>query len=236
MEHPQIEGRVDIWHRTFSSVLVPSLRSYAPVYWVAMGCFLFWAVSILQLPLESFLRTLNVDDSFYYYVIARNFAHGLWSTFDGTNPTNGYHPVWAFLLTPVFAFIPDPVAALRAAKLLEGLCLLGSAFCILAVGRRAGWNWIVASIVPLWLFAETVFFSGMESSPQVLILSLSLLLTALLFTGTNTGSLWIALALVCALMPWVRLELIAAALTLAVGVTVYAFWRREWNWPHLLIL
>jgi hypothetical protein len=151
MERLQPEGRTGFWHRTFSSlpVPVPSLRSYAPAYLIAIACLLLWGLSILQFPLASFLQSLNVDDSFYYYVIARNFAHGMWSTFDGANQTNGYHPAWAFLLTPVFALVSDPVAALRAAKLLEQLCLFGSALCILAVGRAAGWNWIIASIVPL---------------------------------------------------------------------------------------
>jgi hypothetical protein len=43
------------------------------------------------------------DDAFYYFTIARNVAAGLGATFDGLAPTNGFHPLWMLLLTPVFA-------------------------------------------------------------------------------------------------------------------------------------
>ena len=38
------------------------------------------------------------DDFYYYLVIARNLASGLGSTFDGSTPTNGYHPLYLVLL------------------------------------------------------------------------------------------------------------------------------------------
>jgi hypothetical protein len=50
---------------------------------------------IYNLPLAAYVQDINVDDSFYYYSIARNFSHGLFSTVDGFNLTNGYHPLWA---------------------------------------------------------------------------------------------------------------------------------------------
>src|SRR6185436_2667256 len=43
------------------------------------------------------------DDAYYYFVIARNLAHGLGSTFDGIVPTNGYHPLWMLVLVPLAA-------------------------------------------------------------------------------------------------------------------------------------
>ncbi|MGZ4726103.1 MAG: hypothetical protein ACXWB2_00140, partial [Acidimicrobiales bacterium] len=41
---------------------------------------------------------LTFDDAFYYFGIARNVAHGHGSTFDGIDPTNGYHPLWMLVL------------------------------------------------------------------------------------------------------------------------------------------
>ena len=43
------------------------------------------------------------DDAFYYFTIARHLAAGHGATFDGLAPTNGFHPLWLLLLTPVFA-------------------------------------------------------------------------------------------------------------------------------------
>lgn len=41
------------------------------------------------------------DDSFFYIKTANNIAKGLGSTFDGINPTNGYHPLWMLILVLV---------------------------------------------------------------------------------------------------------------------------------------
>ena len=43
------------------------------------------------------------DDSYFYLQIARNISQGFGSTFDGINPTNGYHPLWMWVVT-IIAF------------------------------------------------------------------------------------------------------------------------------------
>ncbi len=42
------------------------------------------------------------DDALYYFTIARNLAHGYGISFDAVHPTNGMHPLWLFIITPVF--------------------------------------------------------------------------------------------------------------------------------------
>jgi hypothetical protein len=48
-----------------------------------------------------FITSHHEDDVFYYMKISNNFARGLWFTYDGTNPTNGFHPLWAALVAVV---------------------------------------------------------------------------------------------------------------------------------------
>lgn len=61
-----------------------------------------------------------VPDVFYYLTIARNHHElGLWS-FDGEHPTNGYHPLWQWLLRPVWGLI----AALEAESTIFPLLML----------------------------------------------------------------------------------------------------------------
>lgn len=81
------------------------------------------------------------DDSFFYLKIASNLASGQGSTFDGVNPTNGYHPLYLALLTAVSRVWP--LLGLRGivAVFLLDMALLGIA--ILVWGRllqRAGWE------------------------------------------------------------------------------------------------
>lgn len=43
------------------------------------------------------------DDAYYYFKVAQNITEGHGSTFDGINPTNGYHPLWLIVCIPIFA-------------------------------------------------------------------------------------------------------------------------------------
>lgn len=116
------------------------------------------------------------DDSFYYFAIARNVAHGLGSTFDQLHATNGYHPLWLAICTlPYLAGLDDE----RAVQALLGLCALGLGASIALVsrvverraadaGERAG-RAIGAAGVLLCAFAfsplgVSLFANGLEST------------------------------------------------------------------------
>jgi hypothetical protein len=47
------------------------------------------------------------DDFFYYLVIARNLVHQGVSTFNGIQPTNGYHPLWLLINTLLYRIFGD---------------------------------------------------------------------------------------------------------------------------------
>ncbi len=48
------------------------------------------------------LILITPDDAHYFFQIARNVAGGLGQSFDGINPTNGFQPLWMYLLVPLF--------------------------------------------------------------------------------------------------------------------------------------
>ena len=76
------------WFETILIVVVMSISLYA-------------ALSDAQnLSWHWFIR----DDAYYYFKVAQNISEGQGSTFDGINPTNGYHPLWMLICVPIFAF------------------------------------------------------------------------------------------------------------------------------------
>jgi len=77
------------------------------------------------------------DDTYYTLGIARSMARGLGPTVDGVHLTNGFQPLVAFLLVPVFAVTRDPDAPLRAAFLLLAACDAITALALGAIARRA---------------------------------------------------------------------------------------------------
>jgi len=64
---------------------------------------------------EDRVAFLLYDDAYYYLGVAHHIAAGAGSTFDGINPTNGYHPLWCWLLLPIFLLAREPGTALRLA-------------------------------------------------------------------------------------------------------------------------
>lgn len=71
-------------------------------------------MAIAWAPLEWLLRYVLADDSFYYFTIARNFAHGYGLSFDRLAETNGFHPLWMMIILPVYALIEDRTLAVHA--------------------------------------------------------------------------------------------------------------------------
>ena len=66
-------------------------------------------------------RWFTRDDAYYYFKVAQNISEGHGSTFDGINPTNGYHPLWMLVCIPIFALARfDLILPLRVLLLVMG--------------------------------------------------------------------------------------------------------------------
>ena len=66
-------------------------------------------------------RWFTRDDAYYYFKVAQNISEGHGSTFDGINPTNGYHPLWMLVCVPIFALARfDLILPLRILLLVMG--------------------------------------------------------------------------------------------------------------------
>lgn len=85
---------------------------------IVMSISLYAALSDAQnLSWHWFIR----DDAYYYFKVAQNISEGHGSTFDGINPTNGYHPLWMLICVPIFAFARlDLILPLRILLLMMG--------------------------------------------------------------------------------------------------------------------
>lgn len=55
--------------------------------------FIFYPLA-LTLWLVNHEVRVTIEDGYYYLKVAQHMAHGLGSTFDGLDLTNGYHPLW----------------------------------------------------------------------------------------------------------------------------------------------
>ncbi len=129
-------------------------------------------VAVWTLPTDGLVRRFLWDDSFYYLQTARNVVGAGICSFDGRNPTNGFHPLWMIVLLPLCAFLGnDPERILRGALTLQIVAfLLPSLALAYWVSRR--WFGSVAAFAAL--AAALVLFpsrqvDGMEAGVLILL-------------------------------------------------------------------
>jgi hypothetical protein len=120
-----------------------------------------------------FLETRPVvDDTFYYWMIARRFWETGFFTFDGLNPTNGFQPLWQWMLLPLGLLAHD--GQLRLSLLLAAGTYQAAAWLLALFPLRTP-AWLTAcrvAAVALWTNARFVFeyaSSGMEFGLYLLV-------------------------------------------------------------------
>ncbi len=194
-------GEYSRWRDALFFLLIGGVLAYGGAFaWYMLACF----------DLVNLLRDVNGDDSFYYFQIARNLAEGKFSTFDsGVTRTNGYHPLWLFLITP-FYWAFDKEAALFAIKAFEIALVAGGVACVAAAARVARLSWVLFFAALPALFRETSLYHGLEAAAALFMLCL-FILALCLFARNSTRWKW-PLAAVAFALPWVRLEYIAISL------------------------
>lgn len=104
---------------------------------------------------------LVCDDAYYYFEVSRNAALGEGFTFDGLGPTNGFHPLWAWLLVPLYRLFPAsawaPIhGALILSVLFTGLAAVG----IFVVFERRARPTAGLLGATLWLFNPYTWVLG----------------------------------------------------------------------------
>lgn len=159
------------------------------------------------------------DDSYFYFQVAWNFAHGHGSTFNGLMPTNGYHPLWMLVCSAVYLVMQSKGAAVHAIggviSLLDLLTLTGMTVLL----RRANVSFPAIAWLPLVLFLFTSQL-GTEGALSATCLTATLLV-AYRFAEEPSQSLAFTYALAAASTVLSRLDnifivaFLSAALALA---------------------
>jgi hypothetical protein len=122
-------------------------------------------VYVLFAPLDP-LTFRTSDDAFYYFNVARNVVMGQGLTFDGINPTNGFHPLWMLIVVAVYAPVSaDPVMALRTILVFVTLLAGLGAFVAYISLRSYGGQKAAAATLCFLLspFALNPLLNGLES-------------------------------------------------------------------------
>jgi hypothetical protein len=114
------------------------------------------------------------DDFFYYLVVARNLVHHGVSTFNGIQPTNGYHPLWLLINALLYRIFGDRESLFVVLILLIWLLVCGAyrslrrTQSVLHVADGYGLAFALFSVT----FMAVVCRTGMEVSLTLFFLAL----------------------------------------------------------------
>lgn len=150
----------------------PEILVLAPM---AVGLVLRLRKAWADIP--NLLLEATSDDAFYYFQIARNIATGHNVTFDGETLTNGFHPLWMVLLTPVYLFTDDQDLAVHVGLTMASVLSAGTVFFVYAIVRVLTANlWAslaAASFYALHPYLIVESLNGMETSLTVFMVAVT---------------------------------------------------------------
>jgi hypothetical protein len=197
---------------------------------VAVGLVVLARIVYLALAPVAGLTFRSTDDSYYYFGVARNIVLGNGVTFDGMNPTNGWHPLWMLMLLPIYKLTAaSPELALRVV------------FSLVAVIAGATF-WTAYRVLGLWmerliaLLASSLLLAPMFLNAMLNGLETGVLILLMLVTVWHTArhdlfsprTSWSRDALLGALLGLVFLaRLDSAFFVMAFGLVIVGRWARE---------
>lgn len=133
---------------------------------------LYLLVFVATADIERILSVIP-DDAAYYFKIAENMARGAGETFDGLNRTNGYTPLWLYLLVPVYSVREaSPETLCRVVLAVQVIMLVAAAallyrWCTRFFPRR--FVLVGGALFLVFVFMSAV--NGMDSALLVTLLS-----------------------------------------------------------------
>jgi hypothetical protein len=171
------------------------------------------------------------DDTGYFYKIALNVALGKGLTFDGINQTNGFQPLWLYMLLPLaWAMREAPVDLYLRAALIYQLSLVAIAgvvffFAMLLYSRRS----VALTATTLFYIFGGRFANGMETG--ILVLCLSVLLYFSLkyrpFSDSSTSKHAFVFGLLLGLTVLARLDMVFLLAVIYTFILWQAFAKTE---------
>ena len=136
--------------------------------------FILVALYIAFSPANSLVNWYDNDDGFFYFKAAQNIVAGKGVTFDGINPTNGFHPLWMLICIPIFAIAgKDLILPLRMIVIVFGLMQAISLVLLYRLFARKLSRMLSFMVVMAfglaWMVFRDVFTGGLESALSFLL-------------------------------------------------------------------
>jgi hypothetical protein len=177
---------------------------------------------VISLDLKVLLPNFLSDDFFCYLKLCRNIASGLGVSFDGVTTTNGFHPLYAALLTVVYSFtgsdleLPIRIALLFLSvfEALTGV-LVYKMLLLPAFGKDSRSALVGCLFWMLNPFVLTGTFYGIETAMSVFFVTLALYRYLKMRNAEREGNGYVALGAIIGFAILARTDSVFALIAIA---------------------
>jgi len=173
---------------------------------------------------EKYFFYLVYDDSYYYFAIARNLVTRGMLSADGLTLTNGFHPLWLFVITPIYFFFHSyPWFSIHLVITFSAFFDTAAAFLIYKTLEKLGKPNVGFWAAAFYLFNPYVLqftMSGLETALNSFLLAL-LVYLSLKATSDWLKTGWILFGTICGFVLLSRTDNIFAISVLM----SYLLWR-----------
>ncbi len=202
---------------------------------VRIGAWFYFGMHTLQL-----VTTRLPDDALYYFTIANNLAHGFGISFDSIHPTNGMHPLWLMLISPIFALGFAKWGFIHVVLLFQSVLdtiiiwLIGSTiYNLLPTAKESNRKTAAASAALIYALSSIVIIRSINGLETTLTALLFVLWSrAYLRTASGLFKDWSILGIVTGLLMLSRTDSFIVLLPLALFIFVT---RAKSEWSGMLL-
>lgn len=193
-------------------------------------------LSLAWLPTEVLILKSIPDDSFYYFALARNLSRGLGPVVTDSTITNGFHPLWALLLWPLYSVVQGDDLAIHAAlslgAVLDVLTIWLTYLLVKELGMSSTAGLISAMLYGLNPLVIMESINGLETALSVFlfVLTVYIYFVPLRFSRAISLSPYILFGISTGLMLLARTD----TLFLVITLTLHALWVNRRNLPSFL--
>ncbi len=139
------------------------LKSFGGIVLVILIVGFLLRLWIAWRPLAIIDNLLFPDDTYISMAIARNIALGRGMTFDGLAITNGFQPLYVFLLVPLFKLIPDQLdLPIHIALTVLALLNMATAYLLVKILLRLLGQTAALFGLLIWVFSPIVMREGIN--------------------------------------------------------------------------
>ncbi len=194
------------------------------IFWFALVAGVVLRMAVIFQPESNLLTRWGSDDLYYYSQIAGHVANGDGFTFDGIHATNGFQPLFLFVLVPFGSFmLHDWYAAWIIVSLVVTLISVLAFFQLRKLSDEMGWSSWMSVILPAVFFLHPKILSVTLNGTEGALSFLMLVMSFRAFLWMQKGERFWQSTLIFSLLVITRMEFSLLLFLLF----LFAMWKRH---------